>query len=170
MNKLVKNFYKFLLLLACLSMVAAFGVIMLGVAAREFLWDIPGLDAYAGYAIAATLFLALPETLRHGDHIRVSMVLQKLPARAKRVLEYWCLGAATVLSTYFAWFAARMAWMSYTFHDVSPAADVTPLWLPQTLMVLGSIGFAVAFADALVSRIQGRTFFEESDGESARAE
>lgn len=170
MNKLVKNFYKFLLLLACLSMVAAFGVIMLGVAARKFLWDIPGLDAYAGYAIAATLFLALPETLRHGDHIRVSMVMQKLPARAKRVLEYWCLGAATVLSAYFAWFAARMAWISYTFHDVSPAADVTPLWLPQTMMVLGSIGFAVAFVDALISRMQGRTFFEESDGESARAE
>ncbi|MEO8120447.1 MAG: TRAP transporter small permease subunit, partial [Rhodoferax sp.] len=114
MNKLVKNFYKFLLLLACISMVTAFGVIMLGVAAREFLWDIPGLDAYAGYAIAATLFLALPETLRHGDHIRVTMVLQKLPARAKLVFEYWCLGAAAALSAYFAWFAARMAWISYT--------------------------------------------------------
>lgn len=170
MNKFVKNFYKFLLLLACLSMVTVFGVIILGVAAREFLWDIPGLDAYAGYAIAATLFLALPETLRHGDHIRVTMVLQKLPTRARLVFEYWCLGAAVVLSAYFAWFAARMAWTSYAFHDVSPAADVTPLWIPQILMVLGSMGFAVAFIDALVSRMQGRTFFEAADGESAHAE
>ncbi len=170
MNNVVKNFYKLLLVLACLSMVTAFSVIVLGVAAREFLWDIPGLDAYAGYAIAATLFLALPETLRHGDHIRVSMVLQKLPARAKLVLEYWCLGAAVVLSAYFAWFAARMAWISYAFHDVSSAADVTPLWIPQTLMVLGSIGFALAFVDALVSRLQGRPFFEVADGESAHAE
>lgn len=170
MNKLVKKFYKFLLLLACISMVTAFGVIILGVAAREFLWDIPGLDAYAGYAIAATLFLALPETLRHGDHIQVTMVLQKLSTRARLVFEYWCLGVAAALSAYFAWFAARMAWMSYTFHDVSAAADATPLWIPQTMMVLGSIGFAVAFADALISRMQGRPFFEESDGESARAE
>ena len=37
-------------------------------------------------------------------------------------------------------------------------------------MLLGCIGFAVAFIDALVSRIQGRPFFEEMDGESARAE
>jgi len=170
MNTLVKNFYKFLMFLACVAMVMAFAVIMLGVAAREFLWDIPGLDAYAGYAIAATLFLALPEALRHGDHIRVTMVLQKLPERAKSLFEYWCLGAAAALSSYFAWFACRMAWISYTFHDISPAADVTPLWIPQTMMVLGSIGFAVAFWDALISRIQGRTFFEESDGESARAE
>lgn len=170
MNKLVKNFYKFLLLLACISMVSAFGVIVLGVAAREFLWDIPGLDAYAGYAIAATLFLALPETLRHGDHIQVTMVLQKLPRSARPVFEYWCLGAGVILSAYFAYFAARMTWMSYVFHDVSAAADATPLWLPQTLMALGSLGFAVAFADALISRWQGRNFFEVADGESAHAE
>ncbi len=170
MNTFVKNFYKFLLLMACISMVSAFLVIMLGVAAREFEWDIPGLDAYAGYAIAATLFLALPETLRHGDHIRVTMVLQKLPPRVGAIFEYWCLGAATLLSAYFAWYACHMVWISYTFHDVSAAADATPLWIPQIAMALGSIGFAVAFADALLSRIQGRAFFEEADGESARAE
>lgn len=170
MNTLVKNFYKFLLLLACLSMVSAFLVIMLGVAAREFQWDIPGLDAYAGYAIAATLFLALPETLRHGDHIRVTMVLQKLPPRVGVLFEYWCLGAASVLSAYFAWYACHMVWGSYSFHDVSAGADATPLWIPQIAMALGSVGFAVAFADALISRIQGRTFFEAADGESARAE
>ncbi len=170
MNAFVKNFYKFLMFLACVAMVMTFVVIVLGVAARQFLWDIPGLDAYAGYAIAATLFLALPEALRHGDHIRVTMVLQKLPPRAKSIFEYWCLGAAAVLTSYFAYFAVRMAWISYTFHDVSPAADVTPLWIPQTMMVLGAVGFAVAFWDALISHIQGRSFFEESDGESARAE
>ncbi len=37
-------------------------------------------------------------------------------------------------------------------------------------MLLGCIGLAVAFIDALVSRIQARPFFEALDGESARAE
>lgn len=151
-------------------MVVAFAVIMLGVAAREFLWDIPGLDAYAGYAIAATLFLALPASLRHGDHIRVTMVLHKVPGKSRRLLEYWCLAAASALAIYFAWYAGRMVWMSYAYHDVSPAADVTPLWIPQLPMLLGSVGLAVAFVDALLSRIRGRAFFEEADGESARAE
>ena len=45
-----------------------------------------------------------------------------------------------------------------------------PLLLPQVLMLLGCIGLAVAFIDALISRIQGRPFFEVADGESARAE
>ncbi|MES2952847.1 MAG: TRAP transporter small permease [Pseudomonadota bacterium] len=170
MNTLVKNFYKFLLFLSGVSMVASFGIIMLGVASRQFLWDIPGLDAYAGYAIAATLFLALPASLRHGDHIRVTMVLSKLPPRVLNLFEYWCLAAASALSIYFAYYAGRMVWMSYVYHDVSQAADVTPMWIPQVLMLMGSIGLAVAFVDALVSRIQGRPFFEEADGESARAE
>ena len=99
MNVWVKNFYRFLLFLSGLSMVATFGIILLGVAARQFLWDIPGLDAYAGYAIAATLFLALPASLRHGDHIRVTMVLQKLPPRLLNIFEYWCLAAASALTT-----------------------------------------------------------------------
>lgn len=170
MDKLAKTFYRLLLLLACIAMVAALAVVMLGVAARQFLWDIPGLDAYAGYAVAAALFLALPDTLRHGDHIRVTLVLQKLPRRSRVAFEYGCLATATFLSAYFAWFSVRLVWLSFQFHDVSPAADATPLWIPQILMALGSIGFAVAFADALISRLRGHDWFESSDGEAARAE
>ena len=40
-------------------MLAAFGSVALGVVARQAQWDIPGLDAYAGYAIVCALFLAL---------------------------------------------------------------------------------------------------------------
>lgn len=170
MNAWVKLFYKLLLVMSALAMVATFGIILLGVAARQFLWDIPGLDAYAGYAIAAILFLALPASLRHGDHIRVTMVLQKLPPRLLNIFEYWCLAAACALATFFAFYAGRLVWQSYTYHDVSAGADVTPLWIPQVLMLLGCIGLAVAFVDALISRIQGRAFFDELDGESARAE
>ena len=170
MNKLVKNFYKFLLGLSAVAMVASFLIIILQVAAREFHWEVYGLDAYAGYAIAATLFLALPASLRHGDHIRVTMVISRLPPRMLNIFEYWCLSAASVLSIYLAYYAGRLVWQSHTFHDISAGPDLTPLWIPQLLMLLGSIGFAVAFIDALVSRIQGRPFFEEADGESARAE
>jgi len=164
-------FYKFLLVLACLAMLAAFGSILLGVAARMAHWDIPGLDAYAGYSIAAALFLALPDTLRHGDHIRVTLVLQKLPSRVRGAFEAWCLAAGLGLSATVAFYACRVAWLSYTTHDVSPGSDATPLWIPQLAMVLGCIGFAVAFADACVARLKDREFFRiEGAGEMARAE
>lgn len=171
MASVLDKFYRFLMFLACLSMVSAFLIIMLGVAAREFGWDIQGLDAYAGYAIAATLFLALPGTLKHGDHIRVTLVMQRLSPRAQNVLEYWCLLAACALSIFLAFFACRLVWVSYLTHDVSPSADASPLWIPQLVMALGCIGFAVSFVHALWARWAGKPFFHVPvDGELAKTE
>ncbi len=162
MGKLVRNFYKLLMALSCLAMLAAFGTVLLGVAARELRWDIAGLDAYAGYAIAAALFLALPGTLQHGDHIRVTLLLDRVSPRVRGVLEWWSLGAGLALAAYVAWYAVRLVWVSYGTHDISPAADASPLWIPQLAMALGCIGFALSFAQALVERWQGGSFIAVS--------
>lgn len=159
MGKFLSFFYRLLALLAALSMVAAFGAVMLGMVGRQLDFNVPGLDAYAGYSIAAALFLALPDTLRRGDHIRVTLLLQQVPARLRNVLEYWSLLSGLALACYMVWFACRLVWMSHTFNDVSQSADATPLWIPQITMALGCIGFAVAMADALVARVQNREFF-----------
>lgn len=61
MGQLVRHLYRLLIGLACVSMVAAFVIVLLGILARQVTFiDIQGLDAYAGYAIAATLFLHCP--------------------------------------------------------------------------------------------------------------
>jgi TRAP-type C4-dicarboxylate transport system permease small subunit len=164
------GFYRLLAVLSGVSMVAAFAAVGLGVAAREIGIDVPGLDAYAGYSIAAALFLALPDTLRRGEHIRVTLLLQRLSERPRRWLESGGLVAGLGLSLYLAWFACRLVWLSYTTHDVSPAADATPLWIPQLSMALGCIGFAVAFADALLARWQGRPFFAVQAEQAAHVE
>ncbi|MDO8371571.1 MAG: TRAP transporter small permease [Polaromonas sp.] len=162
MGKLVRNFYQMLMALSCLAMLAAFGTVMLGVVARELRWDIPGLDAYAGYAIAAALFLALPGTLQHGDHIRVTLLLDRVSPRMRGLLEWWSLGAGLALAAYVAWYAARLVWVSYSTHDISPAADASPLWIPQLAMALGCTGFALSFVQALVERWQGGSFIAVS--------
>jgi TRAP-type C4-dicarboxylate transport system permease small subunit len=157
MDKLAQNFYRLLLALACLAMLATFALVSLGIVARLAGWDIPGLDAYAGYAIAAALFLALPGTLVRGEHIRVTLLLERMPPRVRAAFEWWCLAAAAALSVYLAWFSVRLAWVSWATHDISPAADVTPLWIPQLSMALGCAGLALAFLHALAGRWRGRT-------------
>ena len=169
MAKLVLIFYKLLMLLACVAMITAFGTVLLGVVAREVHWDIPGLDAYAGYAIAAALFLALPGTLQHGDHIRVTLLLDRVPTRLRAALEWWCLTVAFSLAVYIAWYAMRLVWVSYTTHDISPAADASPLWIPQISMALGCIGFALSFGHALVERWHGGSFISAA-GDAAHVE
>ncbi|MDZ7861992.1 TRAP transporter small permease [Acidovorax sp.] len=169
MDKLVRNLYRLLTGLSCVSMVAAFLIVLLGVLSRQVSFiDVQGLDAYAGYAIAAALFFALPGTLQNGDHIRVTLMLDRLPARGRAFFEWFCLIAALALTAYVAWYATRSVWISYVTHDISPAADASPLWIPQISMAVGSIGFAIAFAHALVLRARGESLIAAS--EAARSE
>lgn len=170
MDQLVRNFYKLLMGLSGISMVAAFLIVILGVISREVPFiTVAGLDAYAGYAVAAALFLALPATLVHGDHIRVTLVLNRLPAKARGFFEVGSLVVATALALFVAWYACRAVWISHLTHDVSPAADASPLWIPQLSMAVGCFGFAVSFVHALVLRLQGISVIAVG-GEAARTE
>src|SRR5690606_38457962 len=119
-----------------------FLIVMVGVAARQVAFiEVQGMDAYAGYAIAAALFFALPGTLQNGDHIRVTLMLDRLPRRMRSAFEWFCLTVAAGLTAYVAWYAVRSVWISYITHDISPAADASPLWIPQISMAIGCIGF-----------------------------
>ena len=152
-------FYAALMAGAALAMVSCFVAVMLGIADRQFGLGLRGLDAYAGYFIAAALFLALPGTFQRGEHIRVTLLLQHAPARLRSLLEWVCLLAGVLLTTGLAFYACRMVWVSQQTHDISQGSDATALWLPQLAMALGCVGLAIALLDAALSRLVGREFF-----------
>jgi len=164
------GFYKFLLMLSGIAMIGAFVAIMLNILARMFGWNLPGLDGYAGYAIAAALFLALPSTLQHNEHIRATLLLDHVSEGTRGRMETVALLLATGISLFLAWFAVRLVWVSYTLHDVAPTGDATPMWIPQLSMALGCVGFALAFVQALWSRLSGQSFFAEPSGEASHAD
>ena len=92
----------------------------------------------------------------------MTLLLDRVPAKLRGLLEWWCLAAAFGLSLYIAWYAIRLVWVSYTTHDISPAADASPLWIPQISMALGCIGFALSFGHALIRRWKGSSFIAVS--------
>jgi TRAP-type C4-dicarboxylate transport system permease small subunit len=116
---------------------------------------IPGTDAYAGYTMAACGFLALAHTLKKGEHIRVELVLQKVPPRLRRALQIWSYAAATLLAALFAFYSVRLAWQSRAFNDISTASDATPLWIPQIAMAVGALILFVAFVDEFLIELKG---------------
>jgi TRAP-type C4-dicarboxylate transport system permease small subunit len=170
MRKALDHFYDGLMALAALSMVSAFVAVVLGIADRQFALGLRGLDAYAGYAIAAALFLALPGTLKRGEHIRVTLLLQRAPRGLQNALEAWCLLAGVLLTSMLAWYACRLVWLSHTTNDISQGSDASPLWIPQLAMALGCVGLAVAFLDAAFSRIVGQQFYADAGDEAAHIE
>lgn len=170
MRRLLDAFYAALMGGAAVAMVAAFTCVMVGIVDRQVGWGLRGLDAYAGYAVAAALFLALPGTLQRGEHIRVTLLLQRLPEAGRAVLAWWSLLAGTALATGLAAYAARLVWLSYSTRDISQGSDATPLWIPQLAMALGCIGLAVAMADAALSRYAGRPFEQRAGTAAAHVE
>src|SRR5215218_71660 len=112
--------------LAALFLIGTLSMVLLGIAGRLLHFHVPGTDAYAGYCMAAAGFLALAHTLKRGEHIRVSLVLEHAGTTLHRALEIWSLAAASLLTCGFAYFSTRLALQSWQFNDISTANDATP--------------------------------------------
>ncbi|HTR57135.1 MAG TPA: TRAP transporter small permease [Casimicrobiaceae bacterium] len=156
--------------LAALFLIGTLAMVLAGIFGRMFGFQVRGSDAYAGYFMAGAGFLALAHTLVRGEHIRVNLILEHVGERVRRALERWSLGAAALLAIAFAYFSVRLAWQSYTLHDVSTGNDATPLWLPQLAMAAGTVVFAVAFIDLFAQEISGRRRREKPAEEPAHVE
>jgi TRAP-type C4-dicarboxylate transport system permease small subunit len=163
MRKALDALYNSAAALAALFMVGLLGMVLLSILGRQFHFHLPGTDAYAGYLMAASGFLALAHTLKRGEHIRVTLVLSALKGRWKKGLEIWAFGFASALSAMFAFYSCRLAWQSHIFHDISTSNDATPLWMPQIAMALGTVILAIAFLDELVLEISGKRVERVSD-------
>ncbi len=152
--------------IAALFLIAILALIVSQMVARWTGAVFPGATAYAGYCMAAASFFAFAYALNHGAHIRVSLVLHAL-GKYRRWAELWCFTIASALSCYFAWYAVKAVYWSHKLKDVSQGQDATPLWIPQSVMAVGTIMLAIAFIDNLIRLIvQGRHNIEaETVGE-----
>ena len=154
MRKLLDALYDGAAWLAALFMIGVLVMVLLSMLGRMFQFYIPGTDAYAGYAMAGAGFLALAHTLKSGEHIRVTLIIDKLTGGARRGMELWSLSVAVLLAGLLAFYAWRLAWQSHEFHDISTSADGTALWIPQILMGLGTSVLLIAFLDEWVLEFQ----------------
>ena len=156
MRSLLDFLYNAAAVLAALFLVGTLAMVLVGIAGRIVGFHLPGTDAYAGYCMAGAGFLALAHTLRRGEHIRVTLILERLTGTAHRALSLWTLCAGAVLAALFAWYSVRLAWQSLDFNDISTGNDATPLWIPQSTMAMGTVIFAIAMIDELLLEIRGR--------------
>jgi TRAP-type C4-dicarboxylate transport system permease small subunit len=169
MRKLLDGLYNGAAALAALFMVGLLLMVLLSITSRQLDFHVPGTDAYAGYLMAASGFLALAHTLKRGEHIRVTLLINALKGKGKKGMEIWALVIAAFLALLFAFYSCKLAWDSHAFNDVSTGSDATPLWIPQLAMAFGAAIFAIAFIDELVLEIMGRRVVPTS-GEALRNE
>jgi TRAP-type C4-dicarboxylate transport system permease small subunit len=158
-------------ILAALCLVAILVLIVIQMLARWTGEVFPGGPEYAGYAMAAASFLAFAHALNRGAHIRVTLLASALGPRGQRILDIWCFAVGTLLAWTFVWFAVRFVYQSWRFNFVSQGPDATPLFIPQTVMLVGAFVFALALTDGLVSLFtDGRSRVRDDIIEEARGE
>lgn len=155
MNSPLRYLYTACGVLAAVSMVVIGLLVLASIMARFLGIHVSGLADYAGYCMAASSFLALAYTFGHGAHIRVTLIIGRFHGRARRWAELWCLGVASFLASYFAYYSIKMVRVSHKINDISQGPDATPLWIPQISMALGTTVLAIALIERLIAVWRG---------------
>lgn len=137
----------------CLAGIAAVMLAQAGTRAAGFLFR--GADDIVAWLCAGSAFLALGYTFRHGELIRVSLLINRLKGRVRRQTELLCLGSAVIVAAYIAWALGRFVYESWKFNEVAQGLIRIPIWIPQASLVLGAIIFLVALIDEFVTLLRG---------------
>lgn len=141
--------------LAALAVLAIFVLMIGGSVGRLFAWRVGWVNDVVSWLCAAAAFLAMAHAFRHGDFVRVTLVLEKLGPRARHACEVVSLAIAAVSIGYLAWWAGRYTWESYAFNDIANNMVAIPMWIPQLSFVVGAALFLLAVLDELVTVLGG---------------
>lgn len=122
---------------------------------RQMNWHVSGLNDAVSWLCAAASFFAMAHAFRHGDFVRVTLLLEKLGPGARRVLELLSLGIATLATAYLAWWACRFTYESWAFNEVAQGLLPLPIWIPQLSFALGALLLVLAVVDEFVIVLRG---------------
>lgn len=148
---------------------AGIGVVIVAqIVARLIGRQIPAADDFAAWSMAASAFLALPYAMRHGDHIRVTLLMQRAPAGVARVMELLATAIGFGLAAWAGWYATVFVVDSWQYNEVAQGMLRVPLWIPQLCMPIGLVLLALVLGDRLWRCLRGEPV--EQGGEAARTE
>ena len=146
--------YKFSGILAAIFLILVATFILIGISSRIFDFYIRGLSEYSGYCMAASTFFALAYTFSEGGHIRITLFLEKMGSRSKRIFELWCLSISSIFSGFLFFYFTKMLFISYKFQERSEGADEILIWIPQTSVAIGSTIFFISVFHQLILMIK----------------
>lgn len=162
MRKILNFIYTASAWLAGLGMIGVLAAVSFTIIGRFFGFPIGGVDSYAGYSMAGAGFLALASTLKHGEHIRVTLLLNSLHGQKQRALEIFALLVAVIISGFLAWYSIQLVYQSWLYQDISTGIDATPMWVPQISMAVGTVVFFIAFLDEFILELMGKRVVTEN--------
>ena len=151
--------------------IARISAVMLGLMAililvEIFLWNIFTkttliADEYSAYGLAAIIFLGAGYCLKERGHIRITLVLGFLPEKLSRTITFAATGVTTAFMGYLWWYLFKMVGATVRYNSTSGTLTNTPLWIPQTLMLIGAACFLIQLLATTIKTYQAIETGEE---------
>ncbi len=110
---------------------------------------------FSQYAMAAVFALGAGPAVRMAVHVRITLLSERLPERAARVLDCIANLVALIIVALIVQAMATKAATSFERNILATSVTRTPLWIPQTLVVWGFVQLWLDLFARLVRRWRG---------------
>lgn len=109
---------------------------------------------YVGYGLAATTSLSAAYAFQSGTHIRMNLLLTRIRHVWWRQMVEFAVAAVSSVAIWFVviYFAKSVA-RHMEFGTVSATVTETPLWIPEGLMLVGLVVFALRLSSYAVTAL-----------------
>ncbi|MET0312598.1 MAG: TRAP transporter small permease [Burkholderiaceae bacterium] len=155
MRKFLDAVFEYSGRLAALCILTIFVLMIYVSMGRTLGWRVGAINDAVAWFCASASFLAMAHAFKHGDFVRVTLLLEAMGPRLRRWFESGSLLIAAVAVSYLAWWAARFTYESWEFKDIASGMIAIPIWIPQMSFVAGSVLLLVAVLDELVIVLRG---------------
>jgi len=124
------------------------GLMTILILVEIFLWNVFQKttlihDEYSAYGLAAIIFMGAGYCLKEKGHIRITLVLGFLPQKLSRAITFVATGITTIFMGYLWWYLFKMVSATFRYNSTSGTLTNTPLWIPQTMMLVGAACFLI---------------------------
>jgi len=155
MRRILDRLYLAAGVIAALNVLAVAALMVAQSVLREFGVRTGAVNDIVAWCCAAAAFMAMAHAFKHGDFVRVTLLLERVSVATQRRLEVFALALGSAATAYLAYWANRFTYESWEFNDISTGLLPMPLWIPQASFALGSILLLIAVLDEFVIVLRG---------------
>lgn len=130
--------------LSALSVVLIMVLVCVEVLARQlFNTSTMIADEMGAYLNAAIIFLGAAYTLREGGFIRVEVLYDRVSGGVRKLIDLFCSLVSLAFVVVTGWFMIEHVQYAYQHDTRAVTVLQTPEYLPQSLMIIGSVLMAL---------------------------
>lgn len=119
------------------------------------------------YLMISIVFLGLAQTQRRQGHVRVSLLLDRLPVRISRLLEFSFLVAAAIVFSCITYVAARNGWTNITLSRWTTGVVAIPTGPSWLIVAIGAGTFSLRLVFDALSTIISPNIPEDDPSHAA---